>query len=533
MGDTLAEDDPERMILEDEKSSKRLTLPVTSQEAADIVDKTTPKFPGDVLWTTHAAHLVMATVVVGAALVYLRFVLVPLLMSYFAIFLIGPVMDLMEFRPYQMGTNKFFCRENWRNPERKRFAGTLRGDLIDICLLGKVPHMIAVLLCIIIIFMTVYGIYFLVISNVNSFLENEEEKEKNGDTPMSVKMNDFANEQVDGLEESIGDIIRPWICETNGTNVGIRMLDSSVPGLQVLKVSFFDFFVDEWTTASGGFLTEGQSEYKCHRKKLFGTSEGSTLEEIMDTLSMIMTPVNDFILVLLLTIYILIERPEGRTLSGQGIIFEHIEHMVKNYVALKTILSAVTGLFVAAFLIIFNVPLAMVFGLLAFLFNYIPCVGSVIATFLPVPVLILDETMSLNQKILAFCCPASVQMYVGNVLEPVLFGASLNLTALSILISLTFCTYLWGICGAVLSVPLLGCLKICLHHTDHPLAKHVVALLREQASIDYDFDIAFEEAKQEREDIVNIDEVEIPPRNGEEVVDSSREYDEDFDEDEG
>lgn len=526
----LAEDDPNRMVTDEEKSSKRLTLPVTADEAAIIIDKTTPKFPGDVLWTTHAAHLLMATVIVGAALVYLRFVLVPLLMSYFAIFLIGPVMDLLEYRPYQMGT-RIFCRENWKNVERKRFQGTLRGDLIDICLLGKVPHMAAVVVCLIIVFTSLYGIYFLVTSNINTFLEAEEEKEKNGDDPMGVKLNTFLNERVDDLEETIGDIIRPWICETNGTNVGVRMIDTDVDGLQVMKISLFDFLTDEWTTEynDAGWRVDGQTDFSCERKKLFGTSEGYTLDELMGILSAFMTPVNDFILVLLLTVYILLERPAGRTLSGNGIIFEHIEYMVKNYVALKTILSAGTGLAVAAFLIIFNVPLAMVFGLLAFLFNYIPCVGSVIATFLPIPVLILDENMSANQKIMAFLMPASVQMYVGNVLEPVLFGSSLNLTSLSILVALTFCSYLWGICGAVLSVPLLGAVKICLHHTDHPLAKHVVALLREQASIDYDFDITYENAREERASIENTDDVVVPPRNGE-VEASDAKYDPDFDE---
>lgn len=130
---------------------------------------------------------------------------------------------------------------------------------------------------------------------------------------------------------------------------------------------------------------------------------------------------------------------------------------------------------------------------------------------------------------MAFLMPASVQMYVGNVLEPVLFGSSLNLTSLSILVALTFCSYLWGICGAVLSVPLLGAVKICLHHTDHPLAKHVVALLREQASIDYDFDITYENAREERASIENTDDVVVPPRNGE-VEASDAKYDPDFDE---
>ena len=55
--------------------------------------------------------------------------------------------------------------------------------------------------------------------------------------------------------------------------------------------------------------------------------------------------------------------------------------------------------------------------------------------------------------ILQFLLPACVQLYVGNVLEPMVFGASLNLTALSVLVALVMWSSVWGMSGAVLSVP--------------------------------------------------------------------------------
>merc|ERR1712072_1265701 len=101
-----------------------------------------------------------------------------------------------------------------------------------------------------------------------------------------------------------------------------------------------------------------------------------------------------------------------------------------------------------------TVPLGAVFGLLAFLLNYIPNVGSMIAMVLPVPIILLDENLTATQAIVGLLGPAAVQGYVGNALEPALFGASLNLTALSVLLALVFFAYVWGLYGAALSVPL-------------------------------------------------------------------------------
>ena len=73
---------------------------------------------------------------------------------------------------------------------------------------------------------------------------------------------------------------------------------------------------------------------------------------------------------------------------------------------------------------------------------------------------------------------------MGNVLEPMLFGKSLNMTPLSILAALVIWGSLWGLLGAILSVSLLGIQKILLQRTNHPIAKYCVMLIREDPTID-------------------------------------------------
>jgi predicted PurR-regulated permease PerM len=102
---------------------------------------------------------------------------------------------------------------------------------------------------------------------------------------------------------------------------------------------------------------------------------------------------------------------------------------------------------------------------------------------LPIPLIILDENVVSWQKTLAILLPTCVQGYVGNFLEPAVFGASLNLTAIAVLLGLVVFAVLWGIPGAVLSVPLLGAIKIVLHHTDHPIAKYFLKLIREDGNL--------------------------------------------------
>ena len=163
-----------------------------------------------------------------------------------------------------------------------------------------------------------------------------------------------------------------------------------------------------------------------------------------------------------------------------------IDHMISHYISLKTILSFMTGVAVAVILLGIGIRLAVLFGICSFILNYIPNIGSMMAMFLPLPVVLLDDKLETWQQVMAFVGPGVVQGYVGNVLEPTVFGKSLNMTPLSILSALVLWGSLWGIAGAVMSVPLLGIQKICFNYTNHPFAKYFLMLIREDPSLDED-----------------------------------------------
>lgn len=278
------------------------------------------------------------------------------------------------------------------------------------------------------------------------------------------------------------------VCTTSSTSVGNKcqeqqtalhdyylsvltsMRMAAPPTKMVLGVRFYNFTE-----------TLSQLPENCTKQPLFRDDpDGQKWEDFLESVGAVIAILNDTVLILLLGVYILMERPQEE--PEIRIILE-VEAMVKNYINLKVMLSLLTGILVAVMLQACGVQLAMVFGLLAFLLNFIPCVGSAIACVLPIPLIVLDDNLSTNEKIIAFCGPASVQLYVGNALEPALFGSSLNLTEISVLNALVLAQLCWGIPGAVLSVPMLGILKIGCHHTEHPMAKYTLSMIRADASV--------------------------------------------------
>jgi AI-2 transport protein TqsA len=241
-----------------------------------------------------------------------------------------------------------------------------------------------------------------------------------------------------------------------------------------------------------------KTEYKLAVSELLAANE--TVEDEVqiyeqDDLSTLAEPwllvVNDLVTTLLLCLYMLSTRePEDEETVYKEVqrmsLFEKIRDKIKHYVILKTALSALTGGVVGIILFVTKVRLAMLFGLLTFMLNFIPNIGSLIAMVLPIPIILLDKVDGdyPGRVPMALLLPVLVQGYVGNVLEPVLFGKSLNVTAISVLVALVLWGSIWGIQGAVLSVPLLAALKVALEEADHPMCKMILRVVRESASID-------------------------------------------------
>ncbi len=148
-----------------------------------------------------------------------------------------------------------------------------------------------------------------------------------------------------------------------------------------------------------------------------------------------------------------------------AIAIDNINTQVQRYLVTKTAISLLTGTFATCILLLFNVDLAIMFGLLTFLLNYIPNVGSIIATLPPVLLALLQFDSSLRPLWIGIFLIAG-QMSMGNILEPRLMGKSLDLSPLVVILFLIFWGFLWGIVGMVLAVPFAATIKIVTSNID-------------------------------------------------------------------
>lgn len=147
-------------------------------------------------------------------------------------------------------------------------------------------------------------------------------------------------------------------------------------------------------------------------------------------------------------------------------VYRDIVQKIRRYVGTKVVISAVTGLLVWTSLRLIGLPLASVFGVLAFLLNFIPSIGSIIATLLPVPIAVAAFHQSPWLVVLAVAVPGAIQNILGNIVEPKLMGEGLNLHPVTILLALSFWGLLWGIVGMFLAAPITAAIRIILMQFD-------------------------------------------------------------------
>jgi len=144
--------------------------------------------------------------------------------------------------------------------------------------------------------------------------------------------------------------------------------------------------------------------------------------------------------------------------------FKDITSQVQRYIATKFLLSLLTGSLAGFILWLFGVDFFIVWGVFAFLLNFIPNIGSVIAVILPA-VMTLVQYESLGYTLLVTAILIVIQTIIGNGLEPKILGDRLGLNPLVILLSLLLWGYIWGIVGMFLSVPLTAVAKIIMSNS--------------------------------------------------------------------
>ena len=142
-------------------------------------------------------------------------------------------------------------------------------------------------------------------------------------------------------------------------------------------------------------------------------------------------------------------------------IYADIIQKIRKYIITKTVVSIITGLLVWLSLSAFGLQLAPIFGMMAFLLNFIPSIGSIIATLLPLPIA-FAQFQHPWLIVFVIIIPGAIQMTIGNIIEPKLMGKELSLHPAAILLALSFWGLFWGVIGMFLAVPITAIIRIIL-----------------------------------------------------------------------
>jgi predicted PurR-regulated permease PerM len=127
---------------------------------------------------------------------------------------------------------------------------------------------------------------------------------------------------------------------------------------------------------------------------------------------------------------------------------------LRRYMLVRTLMSVLTGLGVYGFAVMAGLDLAVEWGVIAFALNYIPFIGPLAATVLPT-LLAIAQFESVQMAIFVFACLNLIQFMIGSYLEPRIAGATLSLSPFMVLFAVFFGSFLWGISGAFIGVPIL------------------------------------------------------------------------------
>lgn len=191
---------------------------------------------------------------------------------------------------------------------------------------------------------------------------------------------------------------------------------------------------------------------------------------------------NDALLIMFTVVFVLLEawsfprKLQAMVGSGaSGTTLKRFSESLNRYIALKTAISLVTGVIVWIWVALLGLDFAMLWGLLAFMLNYVPNIGSIIAA-LPA-VLLAVVQLGVGKAALIAIGYLVINVVMGNLLEPRIMGRSMGLSTLVVFLSLIFWGWVLGPVGMLLSVPLTMTLVIALESS--PATQRFAILLCE------------------------------------------------------
>jgi AI-2 transport protein TqsA len=210
-------------------------------------------------------------------------------------------------------------------------------------------------------------------------------------------------------------------------------------------------------------------------KNLFDMSGVIELVKQTEAIQRVTSLVSKSFVVMILMVFILTEAGAFRekihdifAAEGPNLArFEHSTQEIQKYLGIKTLICLVTGVLAGVLTWSFGLDFFILWGLVAFMFNYIPVVGSILAAVPAVFVALVQPDG--GGPLLALGVAVGyllINIILGNFIEPLLLGRRFGLSTIFVLLSVLFWGWLWGPVGMFLSVPLTMIVKVMLDNTE-------------------------------------------------------------------
>lgn len=212
---------------------------------------------------------------------------------------------------------------------------------------------------------------------------------------------------------------------------------------------------------------------------------GSILKQIFNSLSDL---VGNAFLIVIYAVFIFLEESsfplklkkalsKNEQYENVSDILEAIEHSINSYISLKTLVSIITGILSYVVLLFIGIDAPLFWAFLIFMLNFIPTIGSLIATLFPA-IFCLLQFGEFTPSLMVLGFVGAIQVLVGNLIEPKIMGSSLNISPLVAIFALSFWGVLWGVTGMILSIPITVIITIVLSH--FPATKSVAIMLSDK-----------------------------------------------------
>ncbi len=395
-------------------------------------------------WLTTASLVILAAVALAAALIYTRAVMIPFVVALFIVAVVSPVEDFQV---------------KWlRLPRAFAILVTL---LVVVAITALVFLLIAQATTIIVSTAGEYSASFAYMADKIlepvEYLYREEEPEKpaapNSPEPQTSPPKTSAQTKSEPESFALFPVL-----ENAGEDEGkleVRPLEeqdvNDDPNLQ----GDLDQVMSPNQLPSKGLRINTKQIVKDMRNYIFNI--------VTNAFGTLLGLISSMFFVIIFVIFLLLGR---NPYAEHSHIYSEVVQKIRRYVGIKLLASAVTGLLVWVILTLVGLKLAAAFGILAFLLNFIPSIGSIIATLLPIPIAVVQFQSSPWLIVVVVAVPGLLQGLIGNIIEPKLQGEGLNLHPVTVILALSFWGLLWGIVGMFLAAPITATLRVVLMQSD-------------------------------------------------------------------